>query len=410
MSRNYQSEQLEQLQRMLENPKQQSGLYLIDTDLSDEDIEALLKKTRLCRYVKENLFSTTKGDIFELLVVGLSHQCNDGSIESLREKLLTADWQSREIILYSLLIQILKHLCQNEKSVIHIQGGIDLSTLQLEDLCKFDAALTHHNEIIFVISKQKNMARPRGNAIIKIQSLKGNIVNGLMENRLNKVHISYKHDDEYETALSAIKAGLNKNDILFSIDDYDIKYGDNIDEYEREIGAADKVIMFIIPKYFESLDCMFEMTQMFKNGEIQSRIYPVVDMKDIPRNGDGLKKVEDYWKQERNKKAKQISTSSGSACVYLTKEITKINDIINTLNDFWEFICRYSTGKFEELIANDAALLMQKLKETFQKVTACIDEKFVPLEETKPTDSRVVIQNGEKSLYIGNNTGDITIN
>lgn len=35
--------ELEQLRRMLEDPKQQSGLYLIDTGLNDEDIETFLK-------------------------------------------------------------------------------------------------------------------------------------------------------------------------------------------------------------------------------------------------------------------------------------------------------------------------------------------------------------------------------
>lgn len=35
--------QLEQLRRLLENPTQQSGLYLIDTDLTDYEIETFIK-------------------------------------------------------------------------------------------------------------------------------------------------------------------------------------------------------------------------------------------------------------------------------------------------------------------------------------------------------------------------------
>ena len=58
--------QLEQLRRMLEDPKQQSGLYLIDTDLSDEDIETFIKDIGSCRYVKEKLIPTTEGNSFEL--------------------------------------------------------------------------------------------------------------------------------------------------------------------------------------------------------------------------------------------------------------------------------------------------------------------------------------------------------
>ena len=44
--------QLEQLRRMLVNPELNSGLYLIDTDLSDEEIEECIRKDNLCRFIK----------------------------------------------------------------------------------------------------------------------------------------------------------------------------------------------------------------------------------------------------------------------------------------------------------------------------------------------------------------------
>ena len=40
MNKDYQREQL---RRMLENPMLKSGIYLIDTDLEDVDIERLIK-------------------------------------------------------------------------------------------------------------------------------------------------------------------------------------------------------------------------------------------------------------------------------------------------------------------------------------------------------------------------------
>lgn len=64
MNRDY---QLEQLRRMLENPQQESGLYLIDTDLSDKDIEPFIKEIGICHYVKEKLISTTEGNILSCL-------------------------------------------------------------------------------------------------------------------------------------------------------------------------------------------------------------------------------------------------------------------------------------------------------------------------------------------------------
>lgn len=62
------------------------------------------------------------------------------------------------------------------------------------------------------------------------------------------------------------------------------------------------------------------------------------------------------------------------------------------------------------MIENDAALLIEKLNKTLPKVEANIDEKFVPSGDTQPTVIRQTTQNGEKSVYIENNTGSIIIN
>ena len=86
MNRNY---QLEHLRQILENPEHKSGVYLLDTDLNDEDIESFIKEMEGCRYVKEILIPTS--NIFEKFVVGLSHKCDDSSIEISRNQLLTAD-------------------------------------------------------------------------------------------------------------------------------------------------------------------------------------------------------------------------------------------------------------------------------------------------------------------------------
>ena len=186
-------------------------------------------------------------------------------------------------------------------------------------------------------------------------------------------------------------------------------YRDSIDDYEKEIGASDRVIMFVIPSYLKSLDCMFEMTQMFKNGNVRKRIYPVVDMGGIPRNGDGLKQIKDFWQEEKVRKSEQIKTEPGGSS-FVMQEIEKIDDIILTLNAFWSFICRDSTGKYEKMIENDAALLIEELNKTWPKESGLIDENFVPSDDVKPAGYRTVIQNGEKSVYVENNTGTININ
>ena len=54
--------------------------------------------------------------------------------------------------------------------------------------------------------------------------------------------------------------------------------------------------------------------------------------------------------------------------------------------------------------------LIEELKKTLSKVEAMIDEKFVPSGDTKPSVICKTTQNGEKSVYVENNTGSIIIN
>lgn len=226
---------------------------------------------------------------------------------------------------------------------------------------------------------------------------------------MRKVHISYKHDKNYDEAIEAIKNGLKKNKIGFSIDVHDIKYRDDIEKYEKEIGSADRVIMFIIATYLKSIDCMFEMTEIFKNMNVRNRVFPVVDIEPISRNRDGLKEIKEYWLEQKRKASIQMQTEPGNSD-YVINELSKINAIIKTLDEFWDYIVHINTGNFKNLIENDAALLMEEIQRATPNRKIELDEKIVPMGETQPIVIRKTIQNGEKSVYVENNTGTININ
>lgn len=400
--------QLEQLRRMLMAPRLKSGLYLIDTDLVDEEIETYIRATGSFKYVSGKLIPTSKGNIFELLIVGLCHQCQDSGIRALMEQLMTADERRRDVIIYSLAIQIMRYFSSGGKTVIHVLGRIDISSIESEDLEKFDVALTYIDETIVVLCTRKNMTTLKGGYIKNI-SLKEFNKNKLMENRLKKVHISYKHDKKYDEAIEAIKNGLNKNNINFSIDVQDIKYRDDIEKYEKEIGSADRVIMFVIAPYLKSIDCMFEMTEIFKNADVRDRVFPVVDMEPIQRNWEGLKEIKEYWVEQKMRASAQMQTEHGISD-YVINELTKINAIIKTLDEFWDYLVHINTGNFKKLIENEAALLMEEIQRATPNRTVELDERNVPMGETQPTVIRKTTQSGEKSVYVENNIGTININ
>ena len=376
--------QLQQLNIMLIDPGLTSGLYLLDTDLTDEEIKTHIRSNNSFKYISGNLIQTSKGNVFELFLVGLCHQCQNGDITALRDQLMTADEQRKDVIIYSLAIQILKHFSTSGKAVIHMLGRIDLSSIELEDLDKLDAALNCIDDTIVVICTQKNREKPMVEYVIN-KSLKGYNNNKIMENRLKKVYISYKHDENYNGAMEAIKRGLEKNGIYYS------------------------VIMFITASYLKSIDCMFEMTEIFKNSDVRNRVFPVVDMQPIPRNIYGLKEIKDYWSEQKVHASIQIQTEPGSSD-YVINELLKIDAIIKNLDDFWYYLVHINTGSFKDMIDNDAALLMEEIQRVTARKTAELEEKIISMGENQPTVIRQITQNGEKSVYVEKNIGTININ
>ncbi|RAS42501.1 toll/interleukin-1 receptor domain-containing protein [Prevotella pallens] len=396
--------QLGQLRRIIEDPDTSSGLYLIDTVLDDNEIEKYIKDLDGCAYLKISLLPSKDSSVFEMFVIGLSYKFDNQSLVEMVKLLLSDATQKRDNVLLTILLDIMRNHIER-RTILHLEGEKDLSSFIYEDLCKLKTSLDYSSHPIIIINKPKHAIGIKKDPNINIITFQEN---NFMEKRTEKVHISYKHDTAYKADILAIKTGLQENNIPYSIDEYDILYRDNIDDYEKEIGSSDIVIMFVIPNYLTSLECMFEMTQIFKNGNIKTRLFPVVDMGEIKRNGDGLIKIKDYWSKEKIKKSEQIKTEPGGSS-FLIKEIQKIDDILKTMDDLWTFLCRENSGSYHKLIDNNAKQLMEEIKKYLCPKLAPDTENFTPTTATKPTGTRVITQNGEKSLYIENNNGNITI-
>ena len=401
MNKNF---QLEQLHRMLTNPSLKSGLYLIDTDLDDEEIGLYVKEKEKIAYYRGSLMGTKDCTGFEWFIIKLSFDCESDEIKDLRNSFLGEKIKSRDTMLLGLLVLIMRKLGADKRTVIHVSSQFDIASLSHEDLSKLNEAIIDSRNPVVIINKKRTT-----DPLITTLSLKGTKRTDIKMERTEVLHILYKHDTAYEEALKSIQTGLEKNGIPYSINEYDIMYRDNFDDYERETGASGMVIMFVVPSYLKSLDCMFEMTQMFKNGNVRNRIFPIVDMGGIPRNSDGLKLIKDYWQGEKERKAEQIKAEPGGSS-FVIKEIEKIDGIIVTLNEFWFFISRTSTGKYEQMIDNDAALLIEEINKTQPTMKDKIDGLFVPTDDTQPAGFRTVVQNGEKSVYVENNMGTINVN
>ena len=63
--------EIDQLRGLLTETTLSSGLYLLDTELNDVEIETCIKGNSSFQYVSGKLVPTSRGNIFELLIVGL---------------------------------------------------------------------------------------------------------------------------------------------------------------------------------------------------------------------------------------------------------------------------------------------------------------------------------------------------
>lgn len=398
--------QLERLQRIIMDPSFTSGLYLFDTDLADEEIESKIKSSCSVAFRKEELLATIADSPFELFVIGLSYQFENQEVKSQRALLCQTRGKQKELVLYNFIIYLMKLLSSTESSILHLQGELDMTSFTHIELGKLRAALDKNDFKTKIICKQKTSHELDYDKNIKIISLKEKNEIYHMEKRLDKVHITYKHEEQYKYAIDAIKEGLKSNNIKFSIDEIDILYRDNIEEYEKEISMSDKVIVFVTPEYLKSLDCMYEMTLLFTNDNILEKIFPIVDLCSIKRNGYGLNEIKSYWEKELTVKADQVKFGAGRSS-FILSEMNKINDIISILDKFWAYIVKINTGDYNKLINNSAELLIKEItKQTC--LSAPIEEKFAPSKATQPEFTKVT-QNGGKSIYIENNTGNINI-
>lgn len=56
-------------------------------------------------------------------------------------------------------------------------------------------------------------------------------------------------------------------------------------------------------------------------------------MGDVPRNGDGLTQIKEYWQNEKSRKLDIVHNEPGNSG-FLLEEIMKIDNILKTLDDF----------------------------------------------------------------------------
>lgn len=163
-----------------------SGIYLIDTDLEDADIERLLKEESSWLYVTAPLLPSKRDSVFEMFIIGLSYRCKTDDVSRQRDSYFNSEIKDKETIVYSLAILVMRNLCPKGKSVLHIQGDSDINSLDHEDLWKLKDSIDHREGSVLVICKQKKSSGKVIDSNITLLSFKEVNKFRNMENKITK--------------------------------------------------------------------------------------------------------------------------------------------------------------------------------------------------------------------------------
>lgn len=383
------------------------GVFHIVSDLAENDIEEIVTALESFKYLRIELVEFAKASSLDVLIEELSIKYPSQEINSLSNIIITASDNYKDRIQLRLLTCIFNTIVDTGSVVFHMYCESESMPLLHEEVKLIQKAIECSKNNVFILYFTKELGNIQDNAIKVIQLNNNEINYKNMNNRLHKVHVTYKHDNVHDAAVSQLEVGFLKNNIKYSIDKDDIKYRDDIVAYEKEIGNSDRVVMFITDGYLKSLACMFEMTCIFDNEDFVERIYPIVHLVDIQRDFNGLSAIKEYWIDQKEQRIEAIKKSGESG--FIQKDLVKIEKLLEKLDSLWNYIVNINTGDYNLLIANNAELLMKNLLDSMNSTSPETSRSFVPSSDTAPNVVKRVVSQGGKSVYVENNTGTINI-
>lgn len=394
---------VEELQRWLHRNIYSKGVFLIETPLEDNEVDEVIKEMN--NILKLRLFCTSEEQSFnEALILSFTHYLNEGNLNRLTDSLMCGTPVHLDTIVSQILFRCFSSFTSRGLKII-VLILVGRPELKEEDVILLDNALQEQpKDFAVVLVPHKRYGRQTNIKMINMEKKNG---------KLDNVHFSYKHLTRHANTIDGMYNALKLAGISVSIDKHDIAIRDSIRKYEDEIGLSKQVIVVITSEYLHSIQCMYELKEIIKNGDICRRVTAIVELDGITRDADGLRIIKDYWQKEKIRKAEQIKTEPGQIKM-LTEELSIINDIITELDDAWLYISKIKTGNIEELASNNAQKLVELMKKALAEDPEVVSIGSIS-EVSDTTASQTApeireVHQGEKSLFIEKFEGNIIIN
>lgn len=212
-----------------------------------------------------------------------------------------------------------------------------------------------------------------------------------------QIYISYRQKQPAKSIVQNwLCPSLKQADIEYRIDEVDCGFGHNIEQFEREIGEADIVLIMLSKQYFYSINCMFELALVIKNR--RHRMPPIlVSLDDFNRTHDQYNSIYAYWENQLEQIRQNMRGDRNRDLPFIS-DLEKVQLILGNFGDAWKLICDLNTLTFEQISKNQFRKLIAHIKKEVLIDDDTMNEiqTGIPIIQNEHTHPVNIVQNGQK--------------
>lgn len=167
-----------------------------------------------------------------------------------------------------------------------------------------------------------------------------------------QIFLSYSWNDTDEADL--VQSNLCQYEGISVLRDRDILgYSSDITKFMKRIKETDHAILVISKSYLESVNCMFEVSQIIKDEDYIQKITPIL-VKDVSIYSieDRLKYAR-FWNEKYGYLNEEIRKLNIEDNVSLVEELKKVKNICSAVDDILSVLNRHQFYKLETHIQNE---------------------------------------------------------
>ena len=191
-----------------------------------------------------------------------------------------------------------------------------------------------------------------------------------------QVFISYAWGGQSEDVANELETLLDQYQIELIRDKTNLGFKGLIQEFMREIGQGNLIILVISDKYLKSKNCMFELLEVEKKGEFYERIFPIVLPDANIYDSLGMIGYLKFWDQkikELNEHVKELENLADTRKIQ--EDINLYTDIRGAFDDLAGKLSNMNTLSLEEMKAKKFLPVLEAIKAKMEDPPADISPK-----------------------------------